>query len=124
MRLLGFALNERMFILPECKTAYIYLTKKDLDAYSHIKGDTEGFVNLPLSIKGIEFAVMFIEKDNFVKISLRSKGDFPSHKFAAKYFYGGGHLNAAGGEYPGTLDNTIKYFLEVLKEKEFAAEGR
>ena len=122
MRLLGFALNERMFIIPEYKTAYIYLTKKDLDAYGHIKGDTEGFVNLPLSIKGIVFSVLFTEKDNFVKISFRSKGDFPSHKFASSYFNGGGHMNAAGGEYAATLEQTIDYFLNVLKRNEFIAE--
>lgn len=124
MRLLGFALNERMFIIKEYKTAYIYLSKKDLDDYSHIKGDTEGFVNLPLSIKGIVFSVLFIEKDNFVKISLRSKGDFPSHKFASRYFNGGGHLNAAGGEYPATLEQTIDYFLQVLKKNEFGTEEK
>ena len=72
-----------------------------LDRYHHVKGDTEGFVNLPLSIKGIDFSTLFIEKDKFVKLSFRSKGNFPSNEFAAKYFSGGGHLNASGGEYPG-----------------------
>lgn len=116
MRLLGFSLNERMVIIPEHKTAYIWLSKDDLDRHKHIKGDTEGFVNVPLSIKGIEFSVLFIEKDDFVKMSFRSKGDFPSNEFASKYFYGGGHLNASGGEFPATLEKTIAYFLEVLKE--------
>lgn len=119
MRLLGFALNERMVILPEYRTAYIYLSKNDLDKYNHVKGDTEGFVNLPLSINGVEFSVLFIEKDKFVKISLRSKGEFPSNLFASKYFYGGGHLNAAGGEYPASLQQTIEYFLRTLKENDF-----
>jgi len=73
MRLLGFALNKRMTVLSEYKTAYIYLTKKDLSDFNHVKGDTEGFVNLPLSIKGISFAVLLVEKDNFVKLSFRQK---------------------------------------------------
>jgi phosphoesterase RecJ-like protein len=118
MRLLGLALYQRMTVLDRYKTAYIYLTKKDLTDFSHVKGDTEGFVNLPLSIKGVNFSVLFIEKDNFVKISFRSKGNFPVNEFASKYFSGGGHINASGGEYYDTLDNTIKYFMKVLEENE------
>jgi phosphoesterase RecJ-like protein len=116
IRLQGFALNQRMVVLPEYKTAYIYLSKDDLKEYNHVKGDTEGFVNMTLSIKGINFAALFIEKDNFIKLSFRSKGKFPSNEFASVYFSGGGHLNASGGEYSDTLENTIAYFLKVLKE--------
>jgi bifunctional oligoribonuclease and PAP phosphatase NrnA len=116
MRLMGLSLNERMTVLSEYRTAYIYLTKKDLTDFNHVKGDTEGFVNLPLSIKGINFSVLFVEKDNFVKLSFRSKGKFPVNEFASRYFAGGGHRNASGGEFYDTLDNTIKYFLKVLEE--------
>ena len=116
IRLQGYALNKRLVVIPEYKTAYIYLTKDDLKDYNHLKGDTEGFVNLPLSIKGIFLSALFIEKDGFVKLSFRSKGAFPSNEFASQYFFGGGHLNASGGEYPDTLDNTISYFLETLKD--------
>jgi bifunctional oligoribonuclease and PAP phosphatase NrnA len=116
MKLQGFALNQRMVILPEFRTAYIYLTRADLAEYNHTKGDTEGFVNLPLSIKDIVFSTLFIEKEGFIKLSFRSKGTFPSNEFASQYFSGGGHLNASGGEYPDTLENTIKYFLKVLRE--------
>ena len=116
MRLQGFTLNKRMFVLPEFKSVYIYLKKDDLKEYNYAKGDTEGFVNMPLAIKGIRFSTMFVEKDGFIKISFRSKGKFPSNEIAAKYFNGGGHLNAAGGEYYDTLENTIEYFLKVLKE--------
>lgn len=116
IRLQGYALNNRMVVMPEYKTAYIFLTRDDLKEYNHVKGDTEGFVNMPLSIKGIYFSVMFIEKDGFIKISFRSKGQFPSNEFASQYFNGGGHLNASGGEYYDTLDNTITFFHKVLKE--------
>jgi phosphoesterase RecJ-like protein len=118
MRLLGLALYQRMTVLDKYKTAYIYLTKQDLTNFNHVKGDTEGFVNLPLSIKGINFSVLFIEKDNFVKLSFRSKGKFPVNEFACKYFSGGGHINASGGEYYDTLENTINYFMKVLEENE------
>jgi bifunctional oligoribonuclease and PAP phosphatase NrnA len=116
MRLQGFALNSRMVVLPEYKSAYISLSKEDLKNYNHVKGDTEGFVNMPLSIKGVHFSTMFIEKDGFIKLSFRSKGSFPSNEFASLYFSGGGHLNASGGEYYDTLDNTIAYFLKMLRE--------
>lgn len=116
MRLLGLALNQRMTILSDYNTAYIYLTKQDLADFNHVKGDTEGFVNMPLSIKGVNFSVLFIEKDNFVKLSFRSKGSFAVNQFASRYFSGGGHMNASGGEFYDTLDNTIKYFLKVLEE--------
>ena len=122
MRMQGFALNERMVVIPEYRTAYIVLSKNDLDRYNHVKGDTEGFVNLPLSIKGISFSTLFIEKDKFVKLSFRSKGDFPSNEFAAKYFSGGGHLNASGGEYTGSLEQAVAYFLRVLKEDNWMFE--
>jgi len=122
LRLQGFALNKRMVVLPEFKTAYIFLTKDDLREYSYVKGDTEGFVNMPLSIKGIHFAALFIEKENFIKLSFRSKGNFPTNEFAAKYFAGGGHLNASGGEYSDTLVNTIEHFLKALKENEWRFE--
>lgn len=116
LRLQGYALNRRMVVLPELKSAYIFLTKDDLKDYNHVKGDTEGFVNMPLSIKGIHFTALFIEKENFIKLSFRSKGKFPSNEFASKYFAGGGHLNASGGEYYDTLDNTIAHFLVALNE--------
>jgi bifunctional oligoribonuclease and PAP phosphatase NrnA len=116
IRLQGYALNKRMVVIPEYRTAYIFLTREDLKEYCYVKGDTEGFVNLPLSIKGINFSALFIEKENFIKLSFRSKGHFPSNEFAAQYFSGGGHLNASGGEYNDTLENTINHFIKALKE--------
>jgi len=116
MKLQGFALNQRMVVLPELKSAYIYLTRQDMADYNHAKGDTEGFVNMPLSISGIVFSALFIEKEGFIKISFRSKGNFPVNEFASEYFYGGGHLNASGGEYNDSLNNTIEFFLKMLKQ--------
>ncbi len=116
MRLQGYALNKKMVILPEYQTAYISLTRDELASYQHVKGDTEGFVNMPLSINGIILTALFIEKEGFVKLSFRSKGQFPVNKIASEFFYGGGHMNASGGDYPDTLENTISYFLKVLKE--------
>ncbi|MDX1470384.1 MAG: bifunctional oligoribonuclease/PAP phosphatase NrnA [Flavobacteriaceae bacterium] len=115
MQLLGCALNN-MKVLPELKTAYITLSQAELNKYNFVKGDTEGFVNYGLSVKGIVFAAIFIEnlQENIVKISFRSKGDFSVNEFARKYFNGGGHNNAAGGRSDLPLKETTEKFESLL----------
>jgi phosphoesterase RecJ-like protein len=114
MRLMGLALYSRLKLVEGLPVAYIWLTKEDLASSDYMKGDTEGFVNLPLSIKGITMAALFVEKDGFIKVSLRSKGDFSVNDFAIRYFNGGGHINAAGGEYYDSLENTIAFFEDCI----------
>ena len=115
MKLLGVALNN-LHILPEFNTAYITLTQKELDGNNFKKGDTEGFVNYALSVKGVIFAAIFIEnkKEDIVKISLRSKGDFSVNDFARNHYSGGGHINAAGGKSSQSLNKTITEFISIL----------
>ena len=115
MKLLGVALNN-LVILPEMHTAYITLTQKELDDHNFKKGDTEGFVNYALSVKGVVFAVIFIEnkQENLVKISFRSKGNFSVNDFARNYYSGGGHINAAGGKSSQDLNKTISEFISIL----------
>jgi len=116
LHLLGEALNKLIF-LPQYKTAYIALSRSDLKKHHYQKGDTEGFVNYGLSLKEADFAVMFLENENEgVRISFRSKGNFPANEFAKRYFNGGGHKNAAGGRTQTNLDETVKLFLEKLPE--------
>ena len=58
--------------------------------------DTEGLVNLPLTVKEIEAVVFFKqEKGDEYRVSLRSKGDIDIGAIAKEYG-GGGHKNAAG----------------------------
>jgi bifunctional oligoribonuclease and PAP phosphatase NrnA len=114
MRLLGLALNQRMTYFPEYNAAYIALTKDDLEAYDFQTGDTEGFVNYPLSIKNVRFTALFLEKPEEVKISFRSTGDFPANEFAANHFNGGGHKNAAGGNSHLNLDESVQKFVQLL----------
>jgi phosphoesterase RecJ-like protein len=92
------------------------LTKEEQNRFHCVKGDTEGLVNMPLSIKDICFSV-FLREDtekDMIKVSLRSVGTFPCNKVAADFFNGGGHLNASGGEYYGTLDEAIDLFKQAL----------
>ena len=114
LKLLGYCLDRKMVVLPEYKTAYISLTLKEKKQYSYIRGDAEGFVNYPLSVKGVDFVAFFMENDDHVKISFRSKGTFDTNDFAVKNFDGGGHINASGGESKLNLEDTINKFVSLL----------
>ncbi|RZT93468.1 phosphoesterase RecJ-like protein [Ancylomarina subtilis] len=114
MKLLGYCLNEGMELLPEYEAAIIHLTKETLEAFEHQDGDTEGFVNYPLSIKGINISVIFMERDDAVKISFRSKGDIPINQMARDFFNGGGHINAAGGRTYESMPKAIEKFKKEL----------
>ncbi len=116
MRLMGYALDKKMVILPEQHTGYIWLTKEELKEYHYVIGDTEGFVNLPLSVRGVRFSALFIELNTKIKISFRSKGSFAVNKFSSAYFNGGGHLNAAGGECYENMEDTLVRFNKLVRE--------
>ena len=116
LRLLGHLLRNRMKVLPQFKTAYIYLSMVDQNRYDYQIGDSEGIVNYALSIEGIRFAAFFTEKKDKVRTSFRSKGDFSVNEFARKYFDGGGHRNAAGGNSYTTLIKTRRYFEKLLSD--------
>jgi len=114
-RLLGFSLASRMKVFPEQGAAYLYLSQKDTAAFNHKKGDTEGFVNYPLSIKGIDLSVFFTEHEDHIKLSLRSTGKFNVNEIASIHFNGGGHHNAAGGKFYGTMDEALEFFESLIK---------
>ena len=116
MRLMGFVLNHRMKVLSEQNTAIMYLSLDDLKDYNYQVGDAEGFVNLPLSISGIVFSVFLREDTDKIKISFRSRGTFPANKVASEIFNGGGHLNAAGGEYYGRMEDALRLLEDSLQK--------
>ena len=117
IKLLSFALN-KIEIITEYNTAFITLAQKDLNNFDFRKGDTEGIVNYGLSIKKIKFAAIFIEdkKENIIKISFRSKGNFDVNKFSGDTFNGGGHKNASGAISRDSLSSTIVNFKNALKK--------
>ncbi|OFX80148.1 MAG: hypothetical protein A2X12_01835 [Bacteroidetes bacterium GWE2_29_8] len=113
LRLLGHTLCNRLKIFPNKACSYIYLSKEDLANYNYKDGDTEGIVNYGLSINGINMTAMFIEKENYIKISFRSKGNFSVNDLAKKYFNGGGHKNSAGGQLECSLGDATKLFEDI-----------
>jgi phosphoesterase RecJ-like protein len=116
LRFLGFVLKDKLVVLPEYNTAYIAITQDELRQYQSKTGDTEGLVNFALSIEGVVFAAVLIDRGQAVKISFRSVGGFSVNEFARKHFQGGGHLNASGGISHDSLDVTVQRFLSLLPQ--------
>ncbi|MDR3218399.1 MAG: bifunctional oligoribonuclease/PAP phosphatase NrnA [Dysgonamonadaceae bacterium] len=114
IRLEGFMLYRKMKLYEAYKTALMTLSLEEHLKFNPQKGDTEGFVNIPLSIDKIVFSAFLREEKDLVRISLRSRGNFPSNQFAKEIFNGGGHLNASGGEFQGSLEEAVKLFEEAL----------
>ncbi len=115
LRLLGYAISERMLVWRELHTAVIYLDKRDLDKFNYQVGDTEGVVNYPLSMEGVNMSVLLTEKDRLIRMSFRSKGEFSVNNLAGAHFDGGGHKNAAGGTSILTVPETIEKLKEVVR---------
>ena len=118
LRLMGYVLYEKMRVFPDHHAALITLSREEMARFDFNKGDSEGLVNIPLQMKGIYFSA-FLREDtekDLIRVSLRSQGTFACNKFAAQYFNGGGHLNASGGQYNGTLEEAIEIFEKALEE--------
>ena len=115
-RFIGNVLLNRMEIFYEYNTALISIPQSDLIKYNVKTGDTEGLVNFPLSIQGIKLAAIIIDRGEERKSSFRSKGDFDVNNFARKYFNGGGHFNAAGGQNKEPLEEVVAMFKKAMKE--------
>lgn len=120
-RLFGYVINRKMKIFHNGTVAHMSLTADELKRFWFQQGDSEGFVNYPLTIKKMKMSAIFTEHNDFIRVSLRSRGDIDVNIFAQRYFNGGGHKNAAGGKSFMTMEETLKFYEE--KVKEYAAEG-
>lgn len=96
LRLLGHMLKDLMKIT-EDGVAYIVLDKDTLKRYDIQEGDTEGFVNMPLSIGHVRMSILLKEEEGKARVSIRSKKGTSANRCAAAFFNGGGHENASGG---------------------------
>ena len=116
LRLQGYAISEKMQLFPEQGAALITLSKEELERFNYNRGDTETLVNKPLAVPEIYWSVFLREDADKIKVSCRSQGDFSVSDICAKYFNGGGHFNAAGGDFVGTLDEAVAAFHQVLAD--------
>lgn len=110
LQLLSVALKNMVHI-KEYDVAYTTLSLEELSQYNRQKGDTDGFVNYGLTIKNTRVAVIFIQENDYVKISFRSKNQYDMNTFARMYFNGGGHINAAGGRFDGSIEEAVAHFI-------------
>lgn len=114
LRLLGHAINSNMIVWNDLHTAIIFLTRDDLLKYDYQVGDVEGVVNYPLMMEKINMSILLTERDNTIRMSFRSKGNFSVNQLAREHFNGGGHRNAAGGRSFTSMENTLSQIEKVL----------
>lgn len=117
-RLMGHLLKDKMVYMPAEETSYMLLSIKEKEQYNFKRGDSEGFVNLPLAISSVRISALFTEDDSreYIRVSLRSKGNTDVNLLSNKYFNGGGHKNAAGGRLYMPLEEVPAYFEKSLRE--------
>lgn len=114
LQLKSYAIVEKLELLPDYPIGIITITKDELDRFNYKKGDTEGLVNSILSVENIMIAAIFIEHEDGIKISFRSKGNFYVNELAHKYFDGGGHKYAAGGFSNDSMEKVVNRFKELV----------
>ena len=120
-RLFGYVINRKMKIFHNGTVAHMSITADEMKRFWFQQGDSEGFVNYPLTIKKMKMSAMFTEHSDFIRVSLRSRGDIDVNVFAQRYFHGGGHKNAAGGKAFMAMPETLTFYEKCIKE--YAAEG-
>ena len=116
MRLNSYAILNKMEVWEDMGAALITLTRDELNNFHYVKGDTEGLVNRPLAIPGVVYSCILREEDGYVKVSMRSLGKFPVNELCHNHFGGGGHLNAAGGEFEGTMEEAVALSVRCSKQ--------
>ncbi len=97
VRLMGYMQYEGLKVLPE-GAAYMILTKEIMTRFDLREGESEGLVNVPLSIGAVKLSVLLKEDDGHFRVSVRSKKGTSAQQLAVRFFHGGGHENASGGK--------------------------
>ena len=97
VRLMGYMQNEGLHLLPN-GAAYMIVTEQIQKRFDLREGESEGLVNVPLSIEKVRLSVLVKEDKGHFRVSVRSKKGTSAQNLALQYFHGGGHENAAGGK--------------------------
>jgi phosphoesterase RecJ-like protein len=116
LKLLGYALFEKMRVFGKHGSAFVALSQNELRKFHYKKGDTEGLVNYPLSLDNVYFSTLITEREDQVRLSFRSQGDFDVNEFARAHFNGGGHKNAAGGMSTDDLRTTVDRLVQLIRQ--------
>jgi phosphoesterase RecJ-like protein len=114
IHLLGEALST-MGIAHEGRVAYLSITKDMLQRTNTKEEDTDNFTVYPMSLNGVQIGILFLELNDGMKVSFRSKGKIPVNELARE-FGGNGHLNAAGARIDhGSLEHYRQKIVEAAK---------
>ena len=97
VRLFGYMQAQGLKILPG-GAAYMILSKEILSRFDIREGESEGLVNVPLSIGQVRLSLLLKEDNGHFRVSIRSKKGTSARLLAQEYFHGGGHENASGGK--------------------------
>ena len=114
LKLLGHCLANRMDLISEYQTGIIWLDRNDYKEWAIGRGDTEGIVNYILMVRNMKMAVFISEQQNVTKLSFRSKGNINVQEICSKYFNGGGHRNASGGQMKASVKDTLAKVREII----------
>ena len=115
---MGYVMYEKLVVDQERHASYFTLTRDDLRRFHYIKGDSEGLVNLPLQMRGHRLSISLredTERERLGWVSLRSVDQFPCNEMAARFFNGGGHLNASGGRLYCSIDEAVDIVKQALE---------
>lgn len=123
LKFMGYIFNQKQRFLCDNRASLFTITRQDMLDHQYIRGDAEGFVNMPEMVKGLKLSISLREdtKKDVIRVSLRSVGDFPCNEMAEKFFHGGGHKNASGGQLPfpmeeaeKTVEAAVAYYAPLL----------
>lgn len=117
LRFRSYIILKKLNIVETLHASYYAVTKKEMKEFNFIKGDLEGVVNVPLTMKGHKLSISLREdrdKPNLVYVSLRSSCGFHCRQMAAEYFNGGGHEDAAGGRLLCSIEEAEKTALKAI----------
>ena len=97
VRAMGYMQSEGLRLLPG-GGALMVLTRELQERFGIREGETEGLVNVPLSIGTVRLSVLLKEEGGVFRVSIRSKRGTSAQRLAQSFFHGGGHENASGGK--------------------------
>ncbi len=127
LRVMGHMMKD-LLTITEDGVAYIVLDRKTQLEYAVAEGDTEGFVNMPLSIANVRMSLLLKEDDGRIRVSIRSKKGTSANRCAMLYFNGGGHENAAGGKLTVPTDiagiGDAAHYIETYTHKYFTEDEK
>ena len=96
------------------KIGSMVVLRKTIKSAGALPEHTEGFVDIPRSVEGVEISILYNElSENYFKISFRSKGKTDVERIA-RAFGGGGHTNASGCEIEGDIETIRHRVREVI----------